>query len=116
VVGFDETAASVHPILVLGARQVRNYFTTWLWYEDRVSTLSSSFLIAISCLCLATLAASGIGLVRFLDDLAFLVAENDVRTGLVLVHFLLVASAAFWVLSCALVALTRKWLLYWRGL
>jgi hypothetical protein len=65
---------------------------------------------------MAGLGGIAAGLLGLLEDLAFLLAENDFRIVLIALGFVLVAGAALWVLSCCLGALSRRLLLYLRGL
>jgi hypothetical protein len=95
---------------------VREYFTTWLWYQDRLCSLSSRCLAGLSVICLAGLGTLGWALRQFLDDLAFLISENDAKSIFVVLEILLVSSAATWVLSCCLGALGRRLMLWLRGL
>ena len=95
---------------------MRKYLTTWLWYEDHLCSLSSSWLSALLFVSLAGVATLTLGLVQFWDDLAILIGENDARSVLILAESLILASAALWVSSCCLVALGRRLLLERRGL
>jgi len=95
---------------------VRNYLTTLLWHEDRLSSLSSKYLLALGLLSTAAVALLYRSLIQFLDDLTFLLSENDLGTALVLLTFLLVISTALWVVSCCFGALARRALLRIRGL
>jgi hypothetical protein len=72
--------------------------------------------LAVTVLCLAGLRLLSVELLQFLDDLAFLLSENDAKTIAIILDLLLVMSAALWLLSCCLGALARKWLLHLRGL
>jgi len=95
---------------------VRRYLTTFVWYEDRLCSLSSVWLISLATACLGGLSALALWLPGFLDDLVLLVPENDVRPALITLELLLVASAALWVLACTLAALARRCWLALRGL
>lgn len=95
---------------------MRAYLTTLLWHQDQLSSLSSSYLVAVAALCLTILSGLGFGLFRFLEDLAFLLVENELGMALIALNVLLVGSAALWVLSCCAWALARRVLLYLRGL
>jgi hypothetical protein len=53
---------------------------------------------------------------EFLDDLAYLVAENDLRSSLIVSELLIASASALWAVSCCAVALGRRLVLYWRGL
>jgi hypothetical protein len=52
----------------------------------------------------------------FLEDLVFLLPENDFKTAAILLGFLVLTSKALWLLSCCLGALGRRLLLRLRGL
>lgn len=95
---------------------MRNHFTTFVWFGDRLSSLSSAWLLLLSVLSLGGLAEGMTGLAQFLDDLVFLVSDNDLKTAILLLGLLLLLSTALWLLSCSLGALARKAILYIRGL
>lgn len=95
---------------------MREHLTTWLWYRDRLCCLSSKWLVALCLACLGGLAALAIGLYRFLDDLAFLLPDNDLASALVLLELLFLASGSLWLLGCCLAALARRVVLRLRGL
>ncbi|MFO1497546.1 MAG: hypothetical protein U1G07_03980 [Verrucomicrobiota bacterium] len=95
---------------------MRNYLTSLLWYEDKLSSLSSRWLFAIILLCGFALASLGVGLRQFLDDLAYLLSENDLTMAAIVLAALVVSSAVLWVLSCCVGALARRAVLYLRGL
>ena len=95
---------------------MRTYLTTWLWYEDRICCLPAVCLFMLSILSASFLAVLVLGTRPFLDDLTFLFEDNDVTMAVVLAELVLLASAALWLLSCCLAALTRRLLLYIRGL
>ena len=95
---------------------MRTHITTLVWYADRLSSLSSPWLVVVSFLSLGGLGAAGMGIFEFLDDLTFLVSDTDLITIGVLLGLLLFASAAIWLLSCTLGALGRRLILYVRGL
>ncbi len=95
---------------------MRRYLTTLLWYEDRLSSVRSCWLVLLSLASTTGLFLLVVGLFDFLDELAFLVGENDFRTVLISFLFVLATSAALWVLSCCLGALSRRVLLRLRGL
>ena len=102
--------------LMLARPGVRNYFTTWLWYQDRLCCLSLRCLLILTALSGTVLAVLGIGTRRFLDDLTFLFVDSDVTSAAVSGELVLLASAALWLLSCCLIALTRRVVLHRRGL
>ena len=95
---------------------VRKYLTHLLWPEDRLSSLSSRSLVSLILLCGLVLSTIALGTIQFLDDLAYLLAENDLMMALIVLQSLLVISAALWVLSCCAGALARRVLLRLRGL
>ena len=95
---------------------MRRYLTTLRWYEDRLCSLSSAWLIALSLACLAGLGTLAFWMPQFFDDLTFLVSESDVRILATLLGLLLLTSAGLWVLSFSLAALGRRLVLYVKGL
>lgn len=95
---------------------VRNYLTTFIWYQDRLCSLSSAWLIVLSLGCVIELGGLAFALYQFLDDLAFLLFEADLRIVGIFFGLLLVISIGLWVLSCCLGALGRRAVLYLRGL
>jgi hypothetical protein len=94
---------------------VRAYLTTWLWYRDRLCCLSSKWLLSLSLLCLAGVAADAAALHQFLDDLTFLLVDNELKSALVLVELMLLASGGLWLLACCLGTLARRAILRLRG-
>src|SRR4051812_22731441 len=103
--------------LAVAKTAVRKNLTTLLWYEDRLCSLSSTYLFFLSFFCLAVMGALAVGMREFLDDLTFLMTDSEgARAASLLLGLLLLWSSALWVLSCCLGALGRKWLLYIRGL
>lgn len=94
---------------------VRNHLTKLLWFEDRLSSLGLGWLSALTVLGAGVLVGIAAGLLGFLEDLAFLIAENDFRIILIALGFVLIAGTALWVLSCCLGALSRRLLFYLRG-
>ena len=95
---------------------VRTYLTSWLWYQDRLCCLSSKWLLSLSLICLAGVAADAAALHQFLDDLTFLLFDNDLKSGLVLLEMVLLASGILWLLACCLGTLARRIILRLRGL
>jgi hypothetical protein len=98
------------------ATVVRQYLTTWLWYRDRLCCLPSVWLVGFAFICTAVLAALAPGLHQFLDDLAILLAENDLRAALVVLGLVLLVSGSTWLLACCLAALAWRLVLQFRGL
>ncbi len=94
---------------------VRSHLTKLLWFEDRLSSLGLGWLVGLTLLGAGTLAGIAAGLLGFLEDLAFLLSENDFRIVLIALGFVLMAGTALWVLSCCLGALSRRLILYLRG-
>jgi len=103
-------------MLMLARPAVRNYFTTWLWYQDRLCCLSMACLLSLTALSTTILAVLAVGTRHFLDDLTFLFVDNDVTAAAVSGELVLLASAAVWLLSCCLGTLTRRLVLHLRGL
>ena len=95
---------------------MRKHLTTWVWYEDRLCSLPSSCLLFLSFVCLVGLSALAFGLLGFWEDMAVLLGETDLRSDVIFLESLLMASAALWVLSCCLMALCRRFILARRGL
>lgn len=95
---------------------MRKHLTTLRWYEDRLCSLSSSWLLLISFGCVAGLAVLLTASATFLDDVPFLFWENDIKSLLIPFDFLLLTSGALWVLSCTAGALWRRALLRFKGL
>lgn len=95
---------------------MRTYLTKLIWFEDRLSSIGSGWLAALTLLCVTSLAALIGGLIGFLEDLAYLATENDFGMALISLGFVLMTGAALWVLSCCVGALSRRLLLYFRGL
>ncbi len=100
----------------IGKLAVRNYLTKLVWYQDRLCSLSSAWLVTIALGSVVGLAALAIGADQFMDDLTFLLGEHDARTASILFGFLLLGSIGLWVLSCCLGALGRRIMLYFKGL
>jgi hypothetical protein len=94
---------------------VRKYLTTWLWYQDRLTCLSVAWLSALTAFSAAFLAGLAVGTRHFLDDVTFLFVDNDMTMLAVSGELVLLASAAVWLLSCCLGALTRRLVLHVRG-
>jgi len=94
---------------------MRKHLTTWLWYEDRLCSLSASCLVGLTLICAAGLVVLGFGLVQFWDDLAILVAENDLRSAFILAELIVLASAGLWVLSLCVATLGQRFWLVRRG-
>jgi hypothetical protein len=95
---------------------VRQYLTTCLWFRDRICCLSSKWLVALCVISVLLLAAVAGTLHSFLDDLTFLMTESDLRTALVLLELVLLASGSLWLLACCVAALGRRLVLQRRGL
>jgi hypothetical protein len=95
---------------------VRRHLTTWVWYEDRLSSLPSAVILGIACFSFAGLTLLGFVGIEFLDDLAYLVGENDVRSLIIVADLCVASGAAIWVLSCCLGALAHRVMLRLRGL
>lgn len=95
---------------------MRTYLTKLLWHEDRLSSLSSAYLGLLSSLCFGVVASLVWACLRFYEDSALLLAENDFTTAIILVELHLAVSAALWVFSCCLGASIRRVVLYFRGL
>jgi hypothetical protein len=87
---------------------VRKYLTTYLWYEDRLCSLSTTHLLLLSFLCLGVLSFLGYRGVQFMEDLAFLLSEADAGTFFALLGLLLLASVALWLLALASATLGRR--------
>jgi hypothetical protein len=95
---------------------VRKHLTTFRWYEDRLCSLPSRYLVCLSLSCFI-----GLGLLAYVayqlgDDVPLLVSESDFKTAFALFDILLLTTAALWLLSCTLGALWRRFLLRRRGL
>jgi len=52
---------------------------------------------------------------QFMDDMAFLLAENEIKAA-ILLELILLVGTGFWLLSCCLGALLHRYLLRRRGL
>jgi hypothetical protein len=90
---------------------VRRYLTTYLWYEDRLCSLSTAHLLLLSFLCLGVLSLLGHRWVQFMEDLAFLLSESDAATFFALLGLLLLTSVALWLLALASATLGQRLIL-----
>ena len=87
---------------------MRNYLTPWLWYEDRLCSLPSVVLVFLCSLCFAGLGLLGFVGFEFFDDLAYLMAENDLRSAIIVSELVVASASALWVISCCLVELGNR--------
>ncbi len=95
---------------------MRKHFTTWHWYQDRLCCLSCTWLLSLTVLLIGFLLVVVTGTRQFLDDLAFLFGENDLRDVALVGGLLVVTSAGLWLLACCLWSLGRRLVLHLRGL
>jgi hypothetical protein len=65
---------------------------------------------------MAGVAADAAALHQFLDDLTFLLVDNDLKSTLVLLELVLLASGSLWLLACCVATLARRLILRLRGL
>ncbi len=95
---------------------MRTYLTKLVWFQDRLCSLASAWLVTIALGCVIGLAAVAVGLIEFMEDLTFLLGDHEVRTASILFCFLLLGSIGLWVFCCCLAALARRVMLYLKGL
>jgi hypothetical protein len=101
--------------VLAGFAAVRRYLTKLRWYEDRLCSLSSFWLVLLSLGCVAGLSLLAFWMAPLLDDLSLLAVEGDFRVLLTLLDIVLINSSALWLLSFCLAALTRRVVLCCRG-
>jgi hypothetical protein len=93
---------------------MRKHLTTFLWFEDKLCSLSAGRLATLSLACCAMTILLVLQALDFLDDLAFLLAENDAISFIAVLALLLMSSAALWLFFLTAVHLAQNLVLRGR--